>query len=129
MLIRALLVAFHFQAAKSALHCLQFNLGIPSESIFRKHTPNVGSGGILQGPLESFEESTVKSADGPNNALASVPVDGTHLHAQLSRNPKEGTVRRRRGSRGKAHSDPAAKRGVTAAGIAGYDAREHAMVC
>ena len=63
---------------------------IPSESTLRKATPNVGSRGILQGPVASFVESTVKSDDGPNNALDSVSVDGTHRNAQLSRNPKDG---------------------------------------
>ena len=86
------------------------------------------SRGILQGPVSSFVESTVKSDDGANSALDSVSVDGTTSHAQLSRNPKDGAFRRRRGSRWKANSYPAAKIGGTTEEIARYEARAYAML-
>ncbi len=51
----------------------------------------MGSWGIVHGQLASFVEAAVKSTDGSQNALASMSVDGTDLHAQLSRYPKDGS--------------------------------------
>ncbi len=99
-----------------------------SESTLRKATPNVGSRRMLQGPVASFVESTVKSTDGHNNALTYVSFDGTTRHDRFSRNPKDSAFRRRRGSRWKAHSDPADKKRGTTEGIARYEARAYAMV-